>query len=377
MTFKPSHLSSLDGLRAIAVLMVLMTHFKEATPYWLWEVFNQGGFGVYLFFVLSGFLITRILLFEKGKPAYFRNFYARRTLRIFPLYYGVLSLHFWVLLRMFPTPATKGDAMYQGWLWGYAYNILVAIKGHPFFSSDWMGLGHFWTLAVEEQFYLVWPLLVWILSRETLTKFCVAIIVLTPCIRLFFFAMGANDYWYRVFTFCQLDSLALGALLACLESSEQLSRLQKPATLALIGIGAILVAASIHWPRSPEHGIPLIAYHGAVALFFGALVALAALGSFRWLNNSVLAEVGQKSYAMYVFHVPLLILAVNYIAFPGWLRHRFGHAIPADVVFFATMTAATYGTAFLSYHLYEKHFLKLKAFFGPAPYSFGKSQARH
>ena len=139
--FKPRHVPGLDGLRAIAVLMVLLCHFQLATPHWIWQVFHQGGFGVYLFFVLSGFLITRILLSEKSKPAYFRNFYARRTLRIFPLYYGVLALQFWVLLPIFPTPHTLADAHYQGWLWAYGYNILTAVKGQLFFLVRLDGAG--------------------------------------------------------------------------------------------------------------------------------------------------------------------------------------------------------------------------------------------
>jgi peptidoglycan/LPS O-acetylase OafA/YrhL/glycosyltransferase involved in cell wall biosynthesis len=374
MSFKPNHLPELDGLRAIAILMVLAAHFKEPTPHWLWQPLNQGGFGVYLFFVLSGFLITRILLYDKNGPSYFRNFYARRTLRIFPLYYGVLALHFWVLLKLYPTPGTLAQAPYQGWLWGYAYNVLMAIKGHPFFSSDWMGLGHFWTLAVEEQFYLVWPFLVLFLSKKTLMKSCIAIILLTPILRLSFHAAGANDYWYRVFTFCQLDSLALGSLLACLESSQKLVVLKKPAAWMMTGIGAILFMATMHWPQSPEYGIPLIAYHGAVALFFAAFVALAACGSFRWLKNAILVEIGHKSYAMYVFHVPLLFLAMNYIMLPARLRHGFGHSIPADIAFFIIMTAATYAVAFISYHAYEKHFLKLKRFFGRTTYDVPREQ---
>jgi peptidoglycan/LPS O-acetylase OafA/YrhL len=191
--FKPRHVPALDGLRAIAVLMVLLCHFQLATPHWIWRVLHQGGFGVYLFFVLSGFLITRILLSEKNKPAYFRNFYARRTLRIFPLYYGVLALQFWVLLPIFPTPRILADAHYQGWLWAYGYNILTAVKGHFVFSSDWMWLGHFWSLAVEEQFYVVWPFIVLALGRETLLKLCIGIVALTPILRLVFYAAGANQ----------------------------------------------------------------------------------------------------------------------------------------------------------------------------------------
>ena len=360
---KPRHVPGLDGLRAIAVLMVLLCHFQLATPHWIWQVFHQGGFGVYLFFVLSGFLITRILLSEKSKPGYFRNFYARRTLRIFPLYYGVLALQFWVLLPIFPTPHTLADAHYQGWLWAYGYNILTAVKGQYFFSSDWMGLGHFWSLAVEEQFYLAWPFIVLVLCRETLLKLCIGIVALTPILRLAFYAGGANQYWITFFTICQMDSLALGAMLACLESSGRLNALVPMAWRVVLGIGTVLVICSFFYPRSPETTLPLIFYHGAVALFFGAIVALAVCGAFRWLDNRVLREVGQKSYGMYVFHVPLLVLAMNYINLPSHLRQWAWHGCLADMIFFSSMIVITYLVAFISYNFYEKHFLRLKRFF--------------
>ncbi len=106
-----------------------------------------------------------------------------------------------------------------------------------------------------------------------------------------------------------MDSLALGAMLACLESSGRLNAVVPMAWRVVLGIGAILVICSFFYPRSPETTLPLIFYHGAVALFFGAIVALAVCGAFRWLDNRVLREVGQKSYGMYVFHVPLLVLA--------------------------------------------------------------------
>jgi peptidoglycan/LPS O-acetylase OafA/YrhL len=343
--------------------MVLLCHFQLATPHWIWQVFHQGGFGVYLFFVLSGFLITRILLSEKSTSGYFRNFYARRTLRIFPLYYGVLALQFWVLLPIFPTPHTLADAHYQGWLWAYGYNILTAVKGQYFFSSDWMGLGHFWSLAVEEQFYLAWPFIVLMLCRETLLKLCIGIVALTPILRLAFYVGGANQYWITFFTLSQMDSLALGAMLACLESSGRLNALVPMAWRVVLGIGTVLVICSFFCPRSPETTLPLIFYHGAVALFFGAIVALAVCGAFRWLDNRVLREVGQKSYGMYVFHVPLLVLAMNYINLPSHLRQWAWHGCLADLIFFSSMIIITYLVAFISYNAYEKHFLRLKRFF--------------
>jgi peptidoglycan/LPS O-acetylase OafA/YrhL len=226
-----------------------------------------------------------------------------------------------------------------------------------------MALGHFWSLAVEEQFYLVWPLIVLALCRKTLLKLCIGIVALTPILRLAFYAGGANQYWITFFTICQMDSLALGAMLACLESSGRLNEVVPMARRVVLGVGAILVICSFFYPRSPESTLPLIFYHGAVALFFGAIVALAVCGAFRWLDNRVLREVGQKSYGMYVFHVPLLVLAMNYIHLPDHLRQWAWHGCLADMIFFSSMIIITYLVAFISYNAYEKHFLRLKRFF--------------
>ena len=151
-----------------------------------------------------------------------------------------------------------------------------------------------------------------------------------------------------------MDSLALGAMLACLESSGRLNAVVPMARRVVFGVGAILIICSFFYPRSPETmGLPLICYHAAVALFFGAIVALAVCGAFRWLDNRVLREVGQKSYGMYVFHVPLLVLAMNYINLPSHLRQWAWHGCLADMIFFFSMIIITYLVAFISYNVYE------------------------
>ena len=147
-------------MRGIAILMVMLGHFwlgarpGDPAEQALYNFMQNGWIGVDLFFVLSGFLITGILLDAKGHDHYFRNFYARRALRIFPLYYGFLFLWFWVtpaLISLAPNgPFTQGrDA--QLWFWTYMSNNLSIVPG----AVVPRGLNHFWTLAVEEQFYLI------------------------------------------------------------------------------------------------------------------------------------------------------------------------------------------------------------------------------
>ena len=310
-------------------------------------------------------MITRILLSEKNKPAYFRNFYARRTLRIFPLYYGVLALQFWVSLPIFPTPHILADAHYQGWLWAYGYNILTAVKGHFLFSSDWMWLGHFWSLAVEEQFYLAWPLIVLALCRDSLLKLCIGIVALTPILRLAFYAAGANQYWIWMFTLCQLGySLALGATLACLESSGCLNAVVPMAWRVVVGIGAILVICSFFIPARQRPCCLLFFITERSPCFLAPLWRWQFLRGIPLVEQSCASGSGPEELRNVCvpcfaisprgqIHPPTFPpVAVDLASIPG--RH--------DLFF--SMIIITYLVAFISYNVYEKHFLRLKRFFG-------------
>src|SRR5258706_538487 len=185
------HIPALDGLRGVAILLVLVLHFAPYAPglqaptvlldrLYL-RVSGIGWTGVDLFFVLSGYLITGILYDTRGSKHYFRQFYARRFLRIFPLYYVALAL----FLIILPWPHSfdsvirelRGDAV---WYWTYLYNMRVAATG--FLPSS--ALGHFWSLAVEEQFYLIWPIVVLWLGRKHLIVTCAVAVVAALACRL-------------------------------------------------------------------------------------------------------------------------------------------------------------------------------------------------
>jgi peptidoglycan/LPS O-acetylase OafA/YrhL len=209
---KLKYYKNLDGVRAIAALMVMVFHFfQHVEPSTkllniLTKVSVFGQTGVTLFFVLSGFLITRILLDTKETTGYFKNFYLRRALRIFPLYYLFLAITYYVVPLIVNTPF--GSFNQQIFYFTYLQNFAIT------FNWDSVGPVHFWSLAVEEHFYLFWPVVVYLFSTKNLSRVIIGIIIGALLLRIF---MLNNGYGVFYFTFTRFDSLAIGALLAIAE----------------------------------------------------------------------------------------------------------------------------------------------------------------
>src|SRR5690606_24037172 len=152
---------------------------------------THGTSGVELFFVLSGYLITRILLKARNKPNYFTNFYARRTLRIFPLYYFSIALVLFVLVPFVfpPDPSHQQLVERQGWLWTYCSNIPTSF-GWFTLRGEWLEFTHFWSLAVEEHFYLVWPAVVAWLPERQILRVCAFTAALAILLKVLFLRFG-------------------------------------------------------------------------------------------------------------------------------------------------------------------------------------------
>ena len=361
------HIPALDGLRGIAILLVLFLHFAPYAPglgpptslvdRLYVRASETGWIGVDLFFVLSGFLITGILWDTKGSRRYFRQFYARRFLRIFPLYYAVLALFLIVLpsLHIFDsvTKELRSDAV---WYWTYLYNMKVAATGFRPFDA----FGHFWSLAVEEQFYLIWPIAVLWLGRRHLLVTCVVAVVAALACRLVLSSTGyvvLPNVWMPA----RMDALAVGAFIAVMA--------RQPDGLAMLRRWAAPVAVAAALPLAVllRYNVALTTVaHTLTALLFGAILVLSLVAPpsgplARTTASPFLRFFGRYSYALYVFH-PLLLWFKPVFSL-AFIPTLFGSLLPAYAVWLALSIGATVGLALLSWHLVEKQFLKMKKYF--------------
>lgn len=365
-------LLALDGIRGLAVVLVILSHFGSdihdaffLKP--LKFVFLYGWVGVDLFFALSGFLITGILVDTRKAENYFGSFYARRVLRIFPIYYASLFAIF-ALIAIMPNPPAE-------------IPVPADRKLYFFFLTNWLVLwkgqwgpnvvGHFWSLAVEEQFYLFWPLCVWLIPVRQIKKVALGLCVLALLLRLYWIArIGGPSTAIILATVTRMDSLLAGAVAAILARDSAFRASARNL------LGWILVPLSVFTvgllccPDQYRAAIfcQSIGYT-LLAVGFSALVLRAACtdGSRvpvqRIFRNRTLTQFGKYSYGIYVYHVPIhgACAIVLYHRLPAALTDNVAFGI-AYVVF---ISALTFVFAKLSYEGFEKYFLRLKRRFEP------------
>jgi peptidoglycan/LPS O-acetylase OafA/YrhL len=367
------YLTALDGVRGLAILLVLVYHFtlgmtaQGFAARLLIKATSAGWCGVDLFFVLSGFLITGILCDTKGSPRRFQNFYARRVLRIFPLYYGTLI----AVVAALPLIATRiggfdgvEDALV--WLWSYGTNILVAFRG------SWFPLSHFWSLSVEEHFYMFWPAVVFWCDRKTALRLCVGMILLAPAVRAWLVAQGAVLAAYCL-TVCRMDALAVGSLLALAARGPRgLGVLVPHARKALLISGTALLALA-GWRFGLAFHDAAIQTVGYVALevFFAALLVLVVSAPAESplataFNLAPLRSLGHYSYGLYVYNSIFILVAEGSSLLPRLVAWS-GSIALGRLLFVALAASSTLVTAWLSWHLFEKYFLRLKRYFPGGP----------
>jgi peptidoglycan/LPS O-acetylase OafA/YrhL len=365
---KPSkvHLPALDGARAIAILMVIVYHSLNGLPGITWaqaqflNLTGGGWTGVDLFFVLSGFLITGILMDARGSAHSLRNFYARRVLRIVPVYVAFLLFSLWVAGPLGTSSAEEVTQLQRSqlWFWTYSENVMVALHS---WSATSFPMAHLWSLAVEEQFYILWPLAVLLLSPMALTRAAVACIVAAEACRLALILHGGDGTVNFVMLPSRMDSLAAGAFLACayrnpLLWSRVLHARKWIATTALVSILVLLI--TFHTVDKLAPVAQLVAFPSLVAL--GSVIVASAVGGSAWLSGSAMRFVGKISYGMYVWHLVVMRLLLTKVSVPDTTSPR------AWWMFYAVMALGTIGgtivVALVSWHVIEQPFLRLKRF---------------
>jgi len=344
VTTTERHVPALDGTRGIAIILVMAFHL------WRGPVTALGWSGVDLFFVLSGFLITGILWDSRLEPDRARSFYIRRALRILPLYYGVLIAVF--IVRPALGWAHRLDdlalAHEQIWYWTYLCDWRIALNHPPAFTF----LTHFWTLSIEEQFYLVWPLIVWRCSRRTMLGVAGAVAVGALLLRIAIVtATTSPDSAYALFP-CRLDGLAVGAILALglrgPGGEAALRRWVIPAALSGAAVVGVL-ALSRPSVRFVDPGMMTIGYT-ALDWAFAGLVFTAATVRSRLLEFGALRAAGRYSYGLYVYHPIVMWWIVRHV--PSFEQSQWRSAVGGAL--------GSIVLACASYHLYESRFLRLK-----------------
>ena len=336
----------LNAVRGLAVLLVLLHNTDQYPALHLQFISANGWMGVDLFFVLSGLLITGILLDTKQSENYFKNFYARRCLRIWPLYYSALLFMFVIVPLIRPSEAhAVFEARSAPW-WSYPLFIQNFLVPIPTGATGLLGVT--WSLAVEEQFYLVWPLVVRFCSATQLRKIAIAVICISPVLR---FYLSQHQVIIYSNTLCRLDGLMAGALLALAIRSSSFvpSKFVSRAWIALLVSAPLALLIGTLGARWMVFSL--------VALAAVSFVYLALFSKQRWLQpiltNRFLVYTGTISYGIYLLQKIPLDAAKSF--------HLHGHEFLALPI----TAAATYALATLSWNLLEKPFLRLKRFFAP------------
>ena len=355
-----SHYPALDGLRGIAILLIVFYHNFGFINY-----FFFGWLGVDLFFVLSGFLITDILLKTKDSLNYLRNFYVRRVLRIFPLYYLALILFFFIIPVIAPNLLKLNYYLNnQLWFWVYLQNWLFIF--HPA-SNDTAALNHFWSLAVEEQFYLVWPFII-LLFKTAKPIIYLLILLLIGVITLRFLLWTfqiENLAYFNLYTFSRIDGICIGSLLAVLRTINY-KAVNRYFTFIVFGLAA-LNFVFYFFNKQNQFSYPYLAIAGytTFAVLFGLLVNEGVERQdtiiSKFLSFRLFRFFGMISYSLYVFHWPLYLMLSS--ALSKWANQNIGF-IHSSLFSSIIATALSILLAWLSFHFFEKRFLSLKKRFG-------------
>jgi len=354
------HVPALDGLRGIAILLVLLWHSAPFT-----QSFLPGWSGVDLFFVLSGYLITGRLLGTKGRPHYFSGFFRNRALRILPLYYAVVT-GFLLVVHLFVQPKNLPEFSLYTHHWQdfalFLQNWPIVFYGLPRNPS----LAPLWSLAVEEQFYLVWPFVILLLpspraSFRTFTCLIIIIMAARTICYLHYPSLHTSNYFN---TFFRVDSLIIGALLCQLHTAGTKIPMQTARILALALLMLIITGNALAKSVDLTNLFNGTIGYTLFALLFACVMHLCILpgnrAMTRFFENPFLRFCGKISYGLYILHSPIIQTAGTKMVYWGISRWP-GYD---NLIMTLSMTIClllTFALATLSFRYFESWFLQYKS----------------
>ncbi len=385
-----ARIAVLDGLRGCAILLVILSHVRygvSVSHRWdklVVHAMAMGWVGVDLFFVLSGFLVTGLLLDSRRGTGYYANFYKRRVLRIFPLYYSFLAVAFAIaIVRRAESVEARMLLANAGWYVSYLVNVLSLTA--PLVTLPW-GTGPLWTLAVEEHFYLVWPVIIAALPPRRLVICCIVGALGAPAARALLLIVGNADIMPTyvaetanyVLSPLRADSLLLGGALAVLYRGAYWRSAVRTAAWALVPLfilGASLALVT-HGLSAVDPRVQVVGF-SLLALLFAATLTLALAYSdsnskaIALLRSPATVTLGRYSYAIYLLHTPLLLLLDRVVPRQS-LPHLDDMLWPALLVYTAAFIGLMWGIGWLSFNLFERHFLAMRERY---PYTRAASEA--
>lgn len=356
--FYKNHFTALDGIRGVSLLCLILAHHVRLPLAFL---------AMDCFFVLSGFLITGILLDTKVSKGYFKNFYFRRALRIFPIYYFTLFVFFYVLdgcCSLSDNPDFEFYFENEISFWVYFQNYSIA-------HMDWRqshALSHLWSLAVEEQFYVFVPLMVFLFSRKNLAFLFGLIIIGALFYRVDNFVNNGSWRIEYMSTVSRMDALALGGVVALLvrsqwwETIKNYRRQFKIVLACLIFYFLLWMLTSDNFYFFPARGIiQRTVNYTLSALMFSLLLVLVVLKdkyTTKVFCAKLFTYLGKRSYAIYIFHIPIKYMLVPFLTTHVFWLTNLGKW---PTIFLSLLLAITSGE--ISWRLIEKPALGLKKYF--------------